>query len=120
MAEYKNRYDVTLLVNGLPLVQIELKAQRLGNEGSLQPNQPLSTALIWILILACFSMFKYSLSATVSTPSITPTTESNLSSKPSSGPIRNNEAVDQYSERFYKRLLRALSYLKDDMQVHCS
>jgi type I restriction enzyme R subunit len=28
--KYKNRYDVTLLINGLPLVQIELKRQGLG------------------------------------------------------------------------------------------
>lgn len=27
---YKNRYDVTLLINGLPLVQIELKRRGLG------------------------------------------------------------------------------------------
>ena len=28
VGDYKNRYDVTLLINGLPLVQIELKRRR--------------------------------------------------------------------------------------------
>ena len=36
----KNRYDVTLLINGLPLVQIELK--RRGAESGIQPSEPLS------------------------------------------------------------------------------
>ena len=41
VGKYKNRYDVTLLINGLPLVQIELKRQRPGIKRSLPPNQPL-------------------------------------------------------------------------------
>ena len=32
---HKNRYDVTILVNGLPLVQVELKRRGLRNERSL-------------------------------------------------------------------------------------
>lgn len=38
---YANRYDVTILVNGLPLVQIELKKTRRCHSRSLQPNPSL-------------------------------------------------------------------------------
>ena len=35
---YKNRYDVTILINGLPLVQIELKRPGVENQRSNQPD----------------------------------------------------------------------------------
>ena len=38
-AAHDNRYDVTILVNGLPLVHVELK--RRGYPRGVQPNQPL-------------------------------------------------------------------------------
>jgi type I restriction enzyme R subunit len=60
--KFKNRYDVTILINGLPLVQIELKRRGLELERSVQSNQSLSTPFIWGKWL-CFNMFKYSLSA---------------------------------------------------------
>lgn len=43
---YKNRYDVTLLVNGLPLVQIELKRRGLElKEAFKQINRSTYTSL---------------------------------------------------------------------------
>ncbi len=44
---YKNRYDVTILVNGLPLVQIELKRRGFGDERGVQPNRPLQAAFLF-------------------------------------------------------------------------
>lgn len=38
---YNNRYDVTILVNGLPLVHVELKRRGVHQRG-VQSNQPLS------------------------------------------------------------------------------
>ena len=43
---YTNRYDVTLLVNGLPLVQIELKRRGLELKEAVQPNQPLPPSFV--------------------------------------------------------------------------
>jgi len=37
---YKNRYDVTILINGLPLVQIELKKRGLGNLTRIRNEKP--------------------------------------------------------------------------------
>lgn len=83
----KNRYDVTLLINGLPLVQIELKRRgaelkvafhqvnRYQHESSM-PGQ------------GCFNMCRSLSSATASIPSISPTIKPRRSSKPSSGPIK--------------------------------
>lgn len=38
----KCRYDVTILINGLPLVQIELKRRGVEPETGLQPDTTLS------------------------------------------------------------------------------
>jgi type I restriction enzyme R subunit len=43
---YTNRYDVTILINGLPLVQIELKRRGLELKGGIQPDQPLPAPLL--------------------------------------------------------------------------
>jgi type I restriction enzyme, R subunit len=61
---YKNRYDVTLLINGLPLVQIELKRKGLElKEAFNQINRYQRHSLGQIQ--PCFNTFKYSLSAMV-------------------------------------------------------
>lgn len=41
-SRYDNRYDVTILVNGLPMVHVELKRRGGGNPRSLQPDPALS------------------------------------------------------------------------------
>jgi type I restriction enzyme R subunit len=45
--KFKNRYDVTILINGLPLVQIELKRRGLRIKRSVQSNQSLSKTFVW-------------------------------------------------------------------------
>lgn len=44
-ARHDNRYDVTILVNGFPLVHVELKP-RGGHPGGVQPDQPLSAGFV--------------------------------------------------------------------------
>ena len=50
---HEARYDVTILVNGLPLVHVELKRRGGRGQGSFQPNRPLSAGqflgFIWIV-----------------------------------------------------------------------
>lgn len=56
--KYKNRYDVTLLINGFPLVQIELK--RRGLEIKEAFNQVIAIKDILLVLIAPYSiMFKY-------------------------------------------------------------
>lgn len=43
---YKNRYDVTILINGLPIVQIELEAPRRRDQRGHQPDQPVPQVLV--------------------------------------------------------------------------
>ena len=54
---YKNRYDVTLLVNGLPLVQVELKRRGLEMKEADQPLPPAQffgrIRALWLLAAFC-------------------------------------------------------------------
>ena len=81
---YKNRYDVTLLINGLPLVQIELKRRGLElKEAFNQINryQRHSYGSNNALLTLC----RYLSSLTGSIPNTMQTTVSNPSNKPSTG-----------------------------------
>jgi hypothetical protein len=78
--KYKNRYDVTLLINGLPMVQIELKRRGLELKEAFNQTTVISDIHL-VIIRLYFNMFRYSLSATELIQSITPTTKNNLSSR---------------------------------------
>ena len=45
-ARHDNRYDVTILVNGLPLVHVGVEAAGRPAQGGVQPDQPLSAGLL--------------------------------------------------------------------------
>ncbi len=55
---YKNRYDVTLLINGLPLVQIELK-ERLGDKEAFNQINRYQDTLMH-LTMHSLTMYRYS------------------------------------------------------------
>ena len=46
--QYENRYDVTILINGLPLTQIELKKRRGTIKESLLSDTEIPKALFFI------------------------------------------------------------------------
>ena len=70
---HDTRYDVTILVNGLPLVHVELKTPGRGSQRSLQPDQPLPSGSVSGLGAGCTSMCRSSSSPTAPTPSTIPT-----------------------------------------------
>ena len=72
---YKNRYDVTVLANGLPIVQIELKKRGMEmKEAFNQIKRYQATATRSTPTTAFIGSRNCWSSATVSTPSTTPTT----------------------------------------------
>ena len=79
-ANYKNRYDVTLMVNGLPLVQIELKRRVLRSK-KLSTRLTVINATPTGPIVVCSIMFRSLSSPMESIPSTTPTIVFNPSSK---------------------------------------
>ncbi len=76
----KCRYDVTILVNGLPLVQIELKKTWRGTETGLQPDSTLSQDIVSRLVRLIpvvrylqwcqYTLFRHIPTADISSPSI--------------------------------------------------
>jgi type I restriction enzyme R subunit len=60
--KYKTRYDVTILINGLPLVQIELKRRGLELKKLLIRHADINGILIG-LESACFNISRFSSSA---------------------------------------------------------
>ena len=61
---YQNRYDVTILVNGLPLVQIELKRRGLETQGGIQPDPSLPDGTATGAVQGCSTSSSSSSSAT--------------------------------------------------------
>lgn len=83
----KTRFDVTLLINGLPLVQIELKRRGLGLKEAFNQIDRYHRDAFWVGS-GLFQYVQILLSATAWTPNTTPTTAPTISSRPSSGPMK--------------------------------
>ena len=75
-----HRYDVILLINGLPLVQIELKGP--GSQPASGPcsrSSNTSTTPETVIPTACFVSCSFLLSAISAKPGISPTTQTSIS-----------------------------------------
>jgi hypothetical protein len=95
---YKNRYDVTLLVNGLPLVQIELKRSA---SKSKKPSTK-SIATRTILFGATRSVSIRAIVCNKRQSNIWPTINCNRSNKPSFGqmPIIKHTELTEFAAFF--------------------
>ena len=98
-AKHDNRYDVTILVNGLPLVHVELKRRGVAiREAFNQINryQRDSSGRA----AGCLSMCRYSSSPTAQTPSIIPTAPAGMPSRtPKSARRRSRRPATALSSR---------------------
>ena len=92
---YPSRYDVTILVNGLPLVHVEAETPRRGHSGSLQPDQPLPARQLLGGDRVFLSMCRFLSSPTERTPNTTATPRAAAISGRQSRAERPKEQKDQ-------------------------
>ena len=88
---YCNRYDVTIFLNGLPLVQVELKRRWLELKEAFNQTNRYQRHSYWAG-LGCLILYSYLLSATGLIPNTTRITAIKVLSKPSTGLMQKTNA----------------------------
>jgi type I restriction enzyme R subunit len=117
--KYKNRYDVTILINGLPLVQIELKRRGLElKEAFNQINRYQRHSFG-----ANSALFQYVQIFIISNGVNTKYYANNRNQSFKQTFLLDRcrkQTTDQYPQWFYRYIFRALSFQQNDMQIHCA